>query len=156
EVGGDQPYLVEDVAGTAALAREYGIPFWGIVLCVQHLQLRQVTEGELRWEVATWLAYGARGIGYFTYWTPGADSVAHFHTALVDSAGNPGPMYDVARRVNLSVSAIGETMADLRWQKTQYTGSVPPSEVPFSADTLLRGVVGRAGVSTFLDSTGTA
>ena len=31
---------------------------------------RHVTEGMLRWQIAQWLAGGAQGIGYFTYWTP--------------------------------------------------------------------------------------
>ena len=35
-----------------------------------HLSYRDPTEAELAWQVFHALAFGARGISYFTYWTP--------------------------------------------------------------------------------------
>jgi len=72
-VSGDRGQFVENVAGTAQVAREYGLPFWGILLVIDHHGYRVVDDGLLRWQVAQWLSYGARGIGYFTYWTPAPD-----------------------------------------------------------------------------------
>src|SRR6185369_11513541 len=58
-----------------AVVRNAGIkanlPFWSIALCVQHLGYRHLTEGELRFQAMAALAFGARGLLWYTYWYPG-------------------------------------------------------------------------------------
>src|SRR5262249_40604924 len=66
-IGGDRRQFIENAAAMRALADEYGIPFWVVVLLVQHGGYRGIGDGELRWQVSHLLAYGARGIGFFTY-----------------------------------------------------------------------------------------
>ena len=84
---GDRGQLVENIAGLASLARERGIPFWGIVLLTRHGNYRVVDAGMLRWQIAQWLAYGARGIGYFTYWTPAPDPQYDWSPAMIAWGG---------------------------------------------------------------------
>jgi hypothetical protein len=50
---------------------EKGIPFWVFIQsCSFGSGTRTPTEPEIQWQVNTALAYGAKGIQYFTYWTP--------------------------------------------------------------------------------------
>ena len=55
-VNSERGLFIENVAGTAQVAREAQLPFWG--------PFRSVDDGLLSWQVAQWLSYGARGIGY--------------------------------------------------------------------------------------------
>lgn len=155
--GGDRHQLVENVAALAAIARENGLPFWGIVQLVQHRGYRPVTEGLLRWQVAQWLSYGARGIGYFTYWTPAPDTTWDWQPAMIAwGTGARTPAYEWVRALNVHASAVGVELAGMQWLSTEHAGSVAPGGTPFAPDSLLAAVEGRATIGTFADSLGRA
>lgn len=151
---GDALELVENVAGLASIARENGLPFWGIVLLVEHGAFREVTAPLLRWQVAQWLSYGARGIGYFTYWTPAPDPQWNWQPAMITYDGARTGRYDVVKALNARLQPLGETMAGLQWLSTEHAGSVPPGGTPFAPDSLVEAVEGRAALGTFADSAG--
>ncbi len=152
---GDRGLLVENVAGLASVARENGLPFWGVVNIVQHGTLRRPTQGLIRWQVAQWLSYGATGIGYFTYWTPAPDTVWNWRPAMIAwGTGERTALYDTVRALNVPVRAIGETIAGLQWLATLHTGDVPNGGTPFAPSALLRAVRGRAAIGVFADTQG--
>ena len=152
---GDRDLFVENVAGLAEVAREHGLPFWGVVLLVQHGPYRAVSEGMLRWEVAQWLAYGARGVGYFTYWTPAPDSTLHWGPAMIAwGTGERTPAYDVVRRLNADAAPVGGTLAGLAWLATAHAGFLPRGGTAFAPDSLLASVAGRCAIGCFADSAG--
>jgi len=153
---GDRHQLVENVAGLAAVARENGVPFWGIVLLTQHGSYRRVTAGMLRWQVAQWLSYGAHGIGYFTYWTPAPDPNLDWQPAMIEwGTGNRTALYDTVRTLNARLAPLGNVLAGLQWLATEHAGSLPVGGTPFAGDSLLAAVAGRAAIGEFADSTGT-
>ena len=51
-------------------ATKHDLPFWQIVLALGALNFREPTPVDMRMQVYTSLAYGARGIAYFKYFTP--------------------------------------------------------------------------------------
>jgi hypothetical protein len=154
---GDGLELTENISTLSAVAREHGVPFWGIVQLTEHGQFRQMTEGLLRWQVAQWLAWGTRGIGYFTYWTPGPDSYYNWQPAMIDwFTGEPTANYGMVRRVNAHLAPIGNTLAGMTWTAAQHAGSVPPGGVPFAPDSAIAGLDGRATLGRYQDSTGVA
>ena len=51
-------------------AVKHNLAFWNIVLSVAHFSYREASAADLRFEAYTSLAYGARGIAYFTYFAP--------------------------------------------------------------------------------------
>lgn len=150
----DRGQLVENVAGLAAVARERGIPFWGIVLLIEHEGYRTVTPGLLRWQIAQWIAYGARGIGTFTYWTPAPDPVWNWQPAMIDWDGTRTPRYDEVSLLNARLGSIGEALARCAWVTAEYAGSLPAGGTAFTPDAVLAAVDGRAAIGTFADSTG--
>ena len=151
---GDRGQLVENVAGLAAVARENGLPFWGIVQLVQHGIFRPMTPPLLRWQVAQWLSYGARGIGYFTYWTPAPDPAWNWQPAMITFAGERTAHYDTVRDLNARLRPLGEALARLQWLATEHAGSVPAGGTAFAPDSLVESVEGRAALGTFADSAG--
>jgi hypothetical protein len=152
---GDRGQFIENAAGLAALAREAGIPFWAIVLLIQHGDYRAVTPGELSWQVSMLLAYGAHGIGYFTYWTPAPDTVWDWHPAVITYGGERTVWYPVLADLNRRVRPVGETLASLTWLATGHVGWTPAGGTPFAPDGLIAAVEGRAALGHFVDAFGT-
>jgi hypothetical protein len=149
---GDRLQLVENAATLGAIARENAIPFWGIVLLVKHDPYREVTDGMLRWQVAQWLAYGAHGIGIFTYWTPAPDPRYDWQPAMIEwGSGARTPKYDMVRTLNTMLAPLGDTLAAAQWLGAVHAGSTPPGGVAFTPGALIAGVEGRATIGYFAD-----
>ncbi len=89
-------------------------PFMVIVQAMPHGPYRDPTEAELAWQVFHALAFGARGISYFTYWTPtnvpGVDDHMGFRYGLIE-AGRPTLHYFQVAHLNQAVHAIGQELA---------------------------------------------
>ena len=54
---------------------------------------------DIRWQAYTALAFGARGIQHFCYWTP-QSGTEYFGEAMIDTNGSKTPIYDYASRLN--------------------------------------------------------
>lgn len=80
-----------------------GIPFWNIVLSNAHFHYAEPTPAGLRFQLYTTLAYGGRGISYFTYFAP---DVGNYRLAPVDQFGNRTPTWDMLRNVNLQIHQL--------------------------------------------------
>jgi hypothetical protein len=98
----DNLSLVRDVAQT------HRVPFMLIVQAMPHGPYRDPTEAEIAWQVNHALAFGARGISYFAYWTPvhvaGADRWRFRHGLVED--GEPTEHLFQAARINATARAI--------------------------------------------------
>ncbi|MGH7740790.1 MAG: FlgD immunoglobulin-like domain containing protein [Candidatus Eiseniibacteriota bacterium] len=154
QISGDKGLFVRQLAAASAIAHEYGIPFWVIVQVIQHYDYRALTDGELRWQSSMALAYGARGTGYFTYWTPTADPAINWQYGLIDASGAPTHWYDLISGFNPRVVAAGRVLARFTRLWTAHAGSVPPGAAAFESQAWISGVEGRAALGAFADSAG--
>ncbi len=152
---GDRGRFVDNAATLAVVARERGIPFWAIVQLVAHQDYRPLTDAELRWQVSTLLAYGARGVGYFTYWTPAPNPIFNWQEGLISWDGQRTHWYGTVAALNEKVAPVGEILADLTRLATKHAGSVPFGAIAFTPDPWVLDVRGRAMLGEFADSTGT-
>jgi len=75
----------------------HNIPFWDIVQSNAHFDVREPTPADLRFQAYSTLAYGARGIAYFTYYAP---RTGNHRAAPVDQFGHKTPTWDNLRNVN--------------------------------------------------------
>ena len=89
-----------------------GLDFWQIVLSSQLFDWPDLSEADLRWQVWTSLAYGARGISYYVY--SGIDGPVQHWNAIVDPYGYPTERYPAIRRINLGVAAVGKHLMQMR------------------------------------------
>ncbi len=153
---GDLGRFVEAQAGAAAVAREAGIPFWSILQLTQHLALRPMTEGLLRWQCAHALAFGARGLGIFTYWTPAPDSAYGWRHGMVSwGTAERTDHFEMVRRVLADMRVAGEVLAGATWLATSFSGGgVPVGGTAFAPDSLVLSLEGRATLGVFADSLG--
>jgi hypothetical protein len=94
-----------------AAGLKYGVPYWYIFLITPHYGYRDPTEGDLRWQAYTALAYGYKGLLYFTYASVKAEG---FGEGIIDLQGRRTKRYDLARKVNAEINALGPLLAGLR------------------------------------------
>ncbi len=106
-----------------AACRRHGIEFWNIVLSVAHFSYREPSAADLRFEAYTSLAYGARGLSYFTYFAP---AVGNYRSAPVDQFGHETPTWQWLQNVNLQVQKLAPTLLQLTSDDAYHFGSVPP------------------------------
>ncbi|MCU6710748.1 beta-galactosidase [Paenibacillus sp. J5C_2022] len=133
------PFLTEAKGGPGAITEDYfynlelirrastehQLPFW---LFIQTLSFntthRDPTEEEIRWQVFTSLAYGAKGIQYFTYWTPQSGRET-FGSGMIDLQGNRTRHYDEVKRINASLQEIGPRLMELQSEGVIHFGDQP-------------------------------
>jgi len=108
----DRSTFFANLAAMRAAALRHDLPFMLIVLATPHGPYRDPTEGELAWQVHHALAYGARGISYFTYWTPPGDGEWTFRHGLIED-GRPTLHYLQAAQLNHGVRALGDALHGL-------------------------------------------
>jgi hypothetical protein len=111
--GKDRPGFFANLWTIRTAAIRHDVPFMLIVLAMPHASYRDPTEAELAWQVFHALAFGARGISYFTYWTPGGGPSGNkydFRYGLIED-GKPTLHYFQAARINRTVAAIGAALA---------------------------------------------
>jgi len=109
-------------------SRRVKTPFWIYVLSEGIKKyLRVPTRAEILWQANSALAYGARGILWFCYWTPQPHTEAH-HNAMIDLKGNKTPLYDYVREENIFLKDAGNKL--LSWDNSyiqRYVKSKPVS-----------------------------
>ncbi|MDX2168191.1 MAG: hypothetical protein SF182_14040, partial [Deltaproteobacteria bacterium] len=68
--GADRDSFFATLALMRAEALAAGVPWMLIVQAMPHGPYRDPSEAEMSWQIFHALAFGARAISYFTYWTP--------------------------------------------------------------------------------------
>ena len=89
-----------------------GIPFWNFFNTMPYGPHTDPTEAQLRWQIFTSLAYGAKGVMYFCYWTPRGDEFPK-GGAILTADGRRTRHYDEARRINAGLKNLGPTLMQL-------------------------------------------
>lgn len=91
---------------------EAGIPFWNFFNTMPYGPHTDPTEAQLRWQIFTSLAYGAKGVMYFCYWTPRGDEFPK-GGAILTANGRRTRHYDEAKRINAGLKHLGPTLMKL-------------------------------------------
>jgi hypothetical protein len=89
-----------------------GIPFWNFFNTMPYGDQFDPTEAQLRWQIFTSLAYGAKGLMYFCYWTPPGGEFPK-GGAIIQADGTPTRHYEEAKRINRTVKNFGPTLMNL-------------------------------------------
>jgi hypothetical protein len=106
-----------------AACRKHGLDFWNIVLSVAHFSYRELNAADFRFEVYTTLAYGGRGIAYFTYFT---SSTGNYRMAPIDQFGHQTPTWYFMQHVNLQIQKLAPTLLQLNSDAVYHFGPIPP------------------------------
>jgi hypothetical protein len=89
-----------------------GIPFWNFFNTMPYGPQDDPTESHIRWQIYTSIAYGAKGVLYFCYWTPQGGEFPK-GGAIVTFEGRKTRHYEQAKRINLGIKNLGPTLMKL-------------------------------------------
>jgi hypothetical protein len=93
------------------------IPFWNYFQAMPFGDHPDPTEAQIRWQIFTSIAYGAKGALYFCYWTPGQGNGGSGEFpkggAIITAEGRRTRHYDEARRINGELLHLGPTLMTL-------------------------------------------
>ena len=104
----------ENLAVLREAALEKGIPFWNFFNVMPFGDHSDPSEAQIRWQIYTSIAYGAKGILYFCYQSPiGAGKVFEKGGAILTVDGKKTRHYEEAKRVNFAIKNLGNTLMNL-------------------------------------------
>lgn len=92
----------------SAAAREAQIPLWHVVLANAHFHYAEPSAATFHFQAYTSLAYGVRGIGWFTY--RGRDR-GNYRSSAIDLHGRRTPTWELLRDVNLQLNRLAPMLA---------------------------------------------
>ena len=105
-----------DYCSNLEVMRKYslqrGIPFWNFFNTMPFGPHFDPTEAQLRWQIYTSIAYGAKGVLYFCYWTPPGSEFPK-GGAVITADGRKTRHYEQAKRINHGVKNLGPTLMKL-------------------------------------------
>lgn len=116
----DRYYANLEIIRTITL--KHGLPFWNIVLGNSHFHYAEPTEDTIRFQAYTTMAYGARGLSYFTYFTP---THGNYRLGAIDQFGHKTPTWEALRRVNLQIHRLAPTLVKLKSVNVFHHPNVP-------------------------------
>ncbi len=102
-----------DLAVMRENALRAGIPFWNFFNVMPYGPHTDPTEGQIRWQVYSSLAYGAQGVLYFCYYTPGPGGEFPKGGAIIERNDRRTRHYYQARRLNEQLVNLGPTLMKL-------------------------------------------
>jgi hypothetical protein len=99
------------------------LPFWVWILVHRHWSAyskqfyRRATESDIRFQVYSALAYGAKGILFYNFWNPPLienPNGWHEEEAILDSNGIETDLFRPIAAVNGEINQLGEVLLNLR------------------------------------------
>jgi hypothetical protein len=119
------------------LSLETQTSFWNCILATAHFNYMEPSDATFNLQVYSTLAYGGRGIEYFTYFTP---AVGNYRLGALDPWGNRTATWDMMRRINYQIHALAPTLIRLRSTGVYHSPAVPPECRPLSESRWGQGV----------------
>ncbi|MCC6390179.1 MAG: hypothetical protein IT167_06230 [Bryobacterales bacterium] len=134
-VGGEMlDYFYNNLDLVRRLSMETKTPFWNCILANAHFNYMEPSDATFHLQVYATLAYGGRGIQYFTYYTP---HIGNYRLGAVDQFGNKTATWDALRRINLELHALAPVMTKLRSTGVYHYPDAPDYGKPLSESKLV-------------------
>ncbi len=122
EDGNLRPSYFSNLEVIRRLSAEYSLPFWNIVLSNAHFTYAEPSPAGIRFQLFTTLAYGGKGISWFTYIAP---EVGNYRLSPVDQFGKRTATWDHLQNVSHQLAQIAPTLLNLNSRRVYHFGDVP-------------------------------
>lgn len=131
-------------------ARKAEKPFWAFSLAVAHRPYPIPDMAQLRLQQFSNLAYGAQGLQYFTYWTPGKNPNWNFHHAPIALDGKRTGVYELIKALNQEIRALSPVFLNANVLQVRHIGdSIPAHTIRL---TRLPAKVTRLEITSLIDN----
>jgi len=107
-----KPWYFENLEMVRTFGLDYGLPFWAFTMSVRHYAYPTPTEGHFRFQLMNDLAYGARGLQYFTY------------MGMLDRDGKPTETWQYAKKINNEIQGWASVLQKLTSTNVYHTGPI--------------------------------
>lgn len=156
--GTEGSYYFENLEIIRRCAQRRNLQFNNIFQCVKHDYYRNPSMSDLRWQIMTTLAYGGRGVTYFTYWTILGDRpLGPSGEAVIGRDGKPTEHYQQIYSLNREVKMLARTLVKLRSTAVYHTGKIPTQGQALPDGHLISGITGgKAVIGMFSSDDGKA
>ncbi|MEI6218288.1 MAG: hypothetical protein WCP86_05270 [bacterium] len=143
--GDDENYYWDNLEMVRRQCLKSKTPFNQIIVSLKHMGYRECREADLRWQVWTSLAYGSRGIQYFTY----------CHVPVMAEGDAPGLLTkdfkrDVkwfqVQKLNHNIAKLGTTLVKLTSTGVYNTEPLPIGTVPLLPEAPVKMIEGGSMV----------
>ncbi len=114
---------------------EAKIPFWNCILSTAHYDYMVASDATYGLQVYSTLAYGGRGIEYYTYFT---SEGGNHHLGPIDQFGFRTPTWDMLRRINYQIHALAPTLIHLHSTGVYHWRDVPLEGHPLAESRLVQ------------------
>ena len=137
-----------------SLSLEHDAPLWAFALTIKHAYYRRPSESDIRWKQFTNLAYGAKGLWYFTYWGP-TNWDRWDNKAIIDPKdGSKTEIYDYVSKINYAVLGAEETLLNMTSVDVVHTSPTVECR-PFTGDRWISDIrAKKAMIGYFRDEKG--
>ncbi len=142
----DRGGFFENIEDIRDIALKYDLDAMLIVLLTEHGPYRNLTYGELLWEVNMCLAYGLKRISYFTYWEPAHDEHWQWTNAMCDTEGKKMQHYYDVQSINKVIRPIGEYLFGRTSAAVYHIGEPEPGTKEFDGFGKVQKIDGENGV----------
>ncbi|MBP1988826.1 carbohydrate binding domain-containing protein [Paenibacillus eucommiae] len=95
-----------------------------------YVDMRLPVENELRYNVFTSLAYGAKSLYWFPYWHPGVP----FSGAIINEDGTKTSLYEPFKNLNAQMKAWGPTLMKLTSMDVYHSGTMAAGTIGVPSD----------------------
>lgn len=157
--GEDTGYF-DNWARIRAHALAAGVPAWTYIQTLAYSGHATPTAAGLAWQVNMSLAYGAKGVQYFTYWTPDPARGEGFGPALITVDGHRSERYADAKKLNTRwLAPVGRVLKPLVSASVQHANEspLPAGAAGFTPDDTITAATGSPVVlGRFTDPNGPA
>ncbi|HBG28004.1 MAG: hypothetical protein A2Y10_17405 [Planctomycetes bacterium GWF2_41_51] len=128
-------------------AKKHNCDFWTIILATPHILYDVPSEDSIRWQFNCALAYGAKGIFYYTFYTPLCEN---FRCGPIDNTGRKTEKFDWLRRTHRRFQTLyGDLFLHLELLSVQQVGRVSGSTKAFEPDECVSAVYAGKGIGFF-------
>ncbi|MBS5661774.1 MAG: hypothetical protein KHW79_10920 [Clostridiales bacterium] len=108
----------------SAAARKYNKPAWCFIqTCSWNNNVRVPSDVEILWQVNTALAYGMKGIQYFTFWQPLVDGV--WRGGMIAPDGEKYPQYYYVQNANRQIQLCQHLLMNSHFVGLMVHGTSP-------------------------------
>ena len=118
-------------------SQKAGIPFWNVILANSHFSYMEPSDATLRLQAYSTIAYGGRGIEYFTYFSP---KVGNFRLAPVDQFGHRTETWYMLRRLNDQIRTLAPWLIKLHSTGVYHSAPLPEGAAPIEKSELVKQV----------------
>src|SRR5206468_4076040 len=108
----------------------------------------------MRSQIYTAIAYGARGILYFTYWTPEPGGGEEHFDGIIDRGGKARARYAWVARLNQELRRLGPLLMGLRSRGVYQVGIAPRGTKPAPNDEIFKSVAGGPATIGYFEGSG--